>query len=501
MRTVVINRQSLGDEPLPLPEGQRLDPSWARTVFDDRRLPDGFRFVVDDDGGVAGCRYLNQYLLDAYAQRAFDLGSLANFHTYHLARLLRFIRQDRAQRRADLAGQPLAEWLTDNGEPKVDLTDATRDDLVAYRDSRSRAVEFTTLDTEIGCLTSFYRYATASHWIPVNPVPFWGARNSLMSGKRKVRQARFLTAGQTSHFLDAGLRGDGAEEDACPASPERDYVYGLLLATTGLRREEGALVLDNEIPPLAHMPADGVHVFQRTGKKGVTRSIYVTAEVAQAVDLYRATERAAAIARHQPRLRRLRRQGRLLIIDDLARLRGQPAVVVDGHSRSTLTLSDEDRARAVRILDDGTIEPLGLFIARGLPPVLGYWNELFTNARDRVHEDGSPNRPPEHITVAPHTLRHTFAVRMLAGLMAEGRQRAGDSYVLLANPVLTVKQLLGHADVKTTYEYLYAAETWHDEVPRTLRSIAAGLVGHTADDPGEDPGDVEDPEAENEDKA
>ncbi|MGG5171248.1 tyrosine-type recombinase/integrase [Pseudarthrobacter sp. J1738] len=486
MRTVFINRQLLGNEGLSLPEGQAFAVSHVREVFDERTLPDGFPFVVDDDGGVSGCRYLNQYLLDAQEQKAFDLGNMRRFHVYHLARLLRYIRRKRAQGLAVLAGQTVEDWLKTHGEPKVDLIHATRKDLVGYRDSRQGAVEFTTLDTELGCLSSFFRYATAVGWVPANPFPQWGERNTLMSGKRKVRQARFLTTAQTAHFLSAGLRGDGSDAVSRPAAPERDYAYGLLLAATGLRREEGAFVLDNEIPPLSGMPADGVHVFERIGKMGVIRSIYVTAEVARTVDLYRQTERAALVRRHQASLRRLRRQGRLLIFDGFTRLRGQPAVVNDGHPRSTLGLTDEDRARAVRILDDGSIEPLALFIARGLPPVPAYWNELFSDARDRVFELGGPNRPPAHITVTPHTFRHTFAVTMLASLMQEGRERAGDPYLLLANPVLTVKELLGHASVSTTYQYLFAAETWQGEVPRALRSLASELVGHAALDPERD---------------
>lgn len=486
MRTVFIDRQLLGNEGLSLPEGQAFDVSRVRDVFDDRKLPDGFPFVVDDDGGVSGCRYLNQYLLDAQGQRAFDLGNMRRFHVYHLARLLRYIRRQRAHGLAELAGQPVEDWLENHGEPKIDLIHATREDLVGYRDSRRGAVEFTTLDTELGCLSSFFRYATAMGWVPANPFPQWGDRNTLMSGKRKVRQARFLTTAQAGHFLSAGLRGDGSDAESRPAAPERDYAYGLLLAATGLRREEGALVLDNEIPPLSGMPADGVHVFERNGKMGVIRSIYVTAEVARNVDLYRRTERAAIVRRHQASLRKFRRQGRLLIFDGFTSLRGQPAVVSDGHARSTLGLTDEDRARAVRILDDGSIEPLGLFIARGLPPVPAYWNQLFSDARDRVFELGALDRPPAHITVTPHTLRHTFAVTILAALMQEGRERAGDPYLLLANPVLTVKELLGHANVATTYQYLYAAETWQSEVPRALRSLASGLVGHTAQNPGDD---------------
>jgi integrase len=423
-------------------------------------------------------------LLDAQEQNAFDLGNMRRFHVYHLARLLRFVRRRRAESLAESEGQAVEDWLGKHGEPKIDLIQATREDLVGYRDSRKGAVEFTTLDTELGCLSSFFRYASSMGWVRVNPFPSWAGRNTLTSGKRKVRQARFLTAPQTAHFIAAGLRGDGSALESRPAAPERDYVYGLLLAATGLRREEGALVLDHEIPLLSGFPPDGVHVFERTGKMGVTRSIYVTAEVARAIDLYRQTERAALVRRHQKVLRRLRREQRLLIVDDLTRLRGQPAVVIGGHARSTLALDDEERARAVRILDDGSIEPLGLFVARGLPPVLAYWNQLFGGARDRVFELGAPERPPAHITVTPHTLRHSFAVAMLAALMREGRERAGDPYLLLANPVLTVKELLGHASISTTYHYLYAAETWQGEVPRALRSLASGLVGHIEEAPG-----------------
>lgn len=496
MRIVLVDRHLLGQEGLPLPEGQAFDVSWVSNVFDDRGLPDGFPFVVDDDGGVDGCRYVNQYLLDAQEQNAFDLGNMRRFHVYHLGRLLRFIRHRQAESLAESAGQTVEDWLAKNGEPKIDLIQATREDLVGYRDSRKGAVEFTTLDTELGCLSSFFRYATSMGWVRANPFPSWAGRNTLTSGKRKVRQARFLTAPQTAHFLAAGLRGDGSALESRPAAPERDYVFGLLLAATGLRREEGALVLDHEIPSLSGFPPDGVHVFERTGKMGVTRSIYVTAEVARTIDLYRQTERAALVRRHQMVLRRLRREERLLIVDDLTRLRGQPAVVIGGHARSTLALDDEDRARAVRILDDGSIEPLGLFVARGLPPVLGYWNQLFSDARDRVFDLGAPERPPAHITVTPHTLRHSFAVAMLAALMQEGRERTGDPYLLLANPVLTVKELLGHASISTTYHYLYAAETWQGEVPRALRALASGFVGHTEVDPGDDLQDVSDEEGE-----
>ena len=310
MRTATISRRRLGSEPLPMPGGHVFDPAAARAVFDDRGLPDGFPFVVDDDGGLAGCRYLNQYLVEAYGQRAFDLNDLRETRLYDLTRLLRYIRQDRAERLAAAAGETVQDWIARHGEPKVDLTEVTRADLTAYHDSRRREVDPTTWDQELGRLGSFFRYATARKWMPLDPTPRWAGRNTLRDGNRKVRMSKFLTPPQAAHLLAYGLRGDKAKADDRPARPERDYSYGLLLGTTGLRRREGAFLLDHEIPPLAQMPPDGVHVFRRQGKKGVVRNIYVTAEAAQAVDLDRLTERAAIVGRHQRSLRRLRREGR-----------------------------------------------------------------------------------------------------------------------------------------------------------------------------------------------
>jgi hypothetical protein len=58
--------------------------------------------------------------------------------------------------------------------------------------------------------------------------------------------------------------------------------------------------------------------------------------------------------------------------------------------------------------------------------------------------------------------------------------------------VLTLKELLGHASVETTMHYLYAAETWTEDVPSALAATAAELIGHTKEDPGPDADNVED---------
>lgn len=477
MRIVVVQRRAHAGEVLSPRDGAASLP-WSAVVesLDRHDIPDGLPFIVDDDGSLTGCDRLNTYLLTAWRQRAYGLDSLGSFHAYHLARLLRFVRALRC------------------GE-YVDLTGTTTEDLTAYRDARQQEVQDTTLATEFGCFSSFFYFAAQVGWIEKDPIPRWGRnnRNTLISRTRRERQARFLKAAQTKHFLDVGLRGDGYDPAGAPGYPERDYVYGLLLAITGLRREECAYLLDAEVPVPDTMGSESIHVFDRLGKKQVVRSIYITPQVAHAADLYRRTERHRVVQAAQRSLRAKVRNGSLLVIDDLIEWRGNLYVATGSQRIPLVRFTNEHRAQAVRVLDDGTIDPLALFVSRsGLPPGLERWNQLFADARERVRHSGHRDQPPRHVHVTPHTMRHSYAVRMLAALMKEGRSRAGDPYLLLANPVLTVKELLGHASVQTTMHYLHTAETWTEDVPAALAATAADLVGHIESDPGPDADSIED---------
>ncbi|MBP2453488.1 tyrosine-type recombinase/integrase [Mycolicibacterium lutetiense] len=477
MRIVAVQRSTDAHEVLRAPGGAASLP-WSSVVqtLDRHDIPDGLPFIVDDDGSLTSCDRLNTYLLTAWRQRAYDLDSLRTFHAYHLARLLRFVRARR-------------------GGELVDLTATTTEDLTAYRDARQQEVQDTTLATEFGCFSSFFYFSTQVGWMEKDPIPRWGRnnRNTLISRTRRERQARFLKAAQTKHFLEVGLRGDGYDLEGAPGYPERDYVYGLLLATTGLRREECAFLLDTEVPVPNTMGSESVHIFDRLGKKQVVRSIYITAHVAHAADLYRQTERHRIAQAAQRSLRAKVREGSLLVIDALIERRGKLYVAKGSQRIPLVRFTNQNRGQAVRVLDDGTIDPLALFVSRtGLPPGLERWNQLFADARERVRHSDHRDQPPRHVHVTPHTMRHSYAVRMLAALMKEGRQRAGDPYLLLANPVLTVKELLGHASVQTTMHYLHAAETWTENVPAALAATAADLVGHTESDPGPDAETIDD---------
>jgi hypothetical protein len=105
-----------------------------------------------------------------------------------------------------------------------------------------------------------------------DPIPRCGGnnRNTLISRVRRERHARFLKAAQTKHFLNVGLRGDGYDPAAAAGYPERDYVYGLLLATTGLRREQCAYFLNAAVPVPDAMGSESIHVFDSSWQE--TRS-------------------------------------------------------------------------------------------------------------------------------------------------------------------------------------------------------------------------------------
>lgn len=137
MRISTIDRALLlGGPPLPLPHGQTFDPIIALEVLDRYGLPDGYPFALDDDGTADGCHYLNRYLLEGWQQRGLALETMRKTHIRFLTNFLRFLRARHADDEAAAQGQDLDTWLAGQGEPKLDLTDATRDDLLAYKKHR-----------------------------------------------------------------------------------------------------------------------------------------------------------------------------------------------------------------------------------------------------------------------------------------------------------------------------------------------------------------------------
>lgn len=432
------------------------EAAWAIGVLDDQRVPDGLPFLLDDDFTVGNCARINTYLSEATRQRAITIRTLRNDVVGPLRRLLQFVRDHRG---ADVC-----------------LTATTVDDLVAYKDHRRQTITEATWANEASILRGFFVFAEKARWIAADPFPVWGIRerNTLVSHYTDDRAPRAITEPELRAFLDIGLRSD--EDPEPPANAERDYLYGLVLSATGLRREEGAFLLNCEVPTANAVGLDQVATITRYGKGNRPRAVLLAGELLRQVDLYRRVERERSVAAAQRRLRRQLDNGALVLIDEIQPDR-DPTVVVDGTPRPASLLDNDVRRRLITRRDDGYLDPLSLFVSRqGEAPNMRRWNQVFSEANQRLALYAPDRRPRLLADTTPHVLRHSFAVRMLAGLMALGRQQADDPYHHLKAPLLAVQQLLGHASPETTYRYLQVAEGYDSHVPSVLVAMTASLV-------------------------
>lgn len=165
MRVFLINSSKMTGDPLTFPGGGSHDPQTTIDILDRRALSDGFPFLIEDDGRTRSCASANQYFLDALDQRAFRLAGMTNLaHSFN--KFLTTIRRKRAADAASAVGQNTQEWLSAHGEPHVDLTDVTREDLIYYRDTQQLEIAPSTLAGELQRLSSFFIYARS------NPGPY-----------------------------------------------------------------------------------------------------------------------------------------------------------------------------------------------------------------------------------------------------------------------------------------------------------------------------------------
>jgi hypothetical protein len=95
-----------------------------------------------------------------------------------------------------VTGDRLDEWLATHGEPSVDLTDATREDLLDYKRSREGRVKVTSWQAKSGPIGVFYGYAKSAGWTDVDPAAMGHGtrrRNTFRGRALITRHIRFLT--------------------------------------------------------------------------------------------------------------------------------------------------------------------------------------------------------------------------------------------------------------------------------------------------------------------
>jgi len=273
-----------------------------------------------------------------------------------------------------------------------------------------------------------------------------------------VRSAnvKWLTPRAYRMWRDVGLRGyraDGIPDDAWRGrNGDRDAAFADFLLSSGLRRREAGTLL------LAELPEADRHQRYSSGRIAAAvakcrgRYFYVSHVALKAVEAYRITTRAHAVARAQHRgvyarlpvcwvVRTIDRRGMVHWVDQ------------DGQEhKALLDVLDEADRRNLYWEDTDGLEPLAVWLTEaGLPMRPGSWNKVFTQANQRCQQQGL------ELVCSPHMLRHSMALQMLISLHYALDRRMGLTsaerryfQTVYGNVWTLVKDLLGHASEETT---------------------------------------------------
>lgn len=370
-------------------------------------------------------------------------------------------------------GRALRDWLeftAVRGVGVFDTRERLKEALGAYAAHRSCGpVESrfgpSTWAQHVSILSGFYRWAVAEGHAPAEPFTYRQARG-VYGEERAVNLAvrrrpkphvtiKYLEPDFASMFIRAlaGQRPDGSEEDRCRGRElARNAAVGDMAMATGLRLQEFTWLLVHEIPPLPPVPAAVPVPFPvpagiAKGRK--FRTTWISYEALAGVHRYLEMARPLSAAGSQWRPGR----GEPLLVTDVSPVGGK----VNGSRVRWAELRPAERARLVAP-DGGSM----VLAVRGDGGPFTAWSSLFSRASQRIRDWYEPRFPH----VFPHRLRHTFAVQTLEQLVSGhyvqaarlaadvGQDGALALYLSKADPMMVLRDLLGHSSVTTTEKYL-----------------------------------------------
>ncbi|MGH2688091.1 MAG: tyrosine-type recombinase/integrase [Actinomycetota bacterium] len=375
----------------------------------------------------------------------------------------------------------LGAWIrfvSDRSLHAIDEPSALAEAVAAYHahrrmGDRARRLSPASWNRAVTSISRFYEWAETEGLI--NRVPFsyrlWTTRGG-GSGPRTVRRnmakerqprshvsIRWLEQEYLELFLEVGLGGmlpgEGDDPRFRGREAARNAAVGHLASSSGLRAQEFSHLLVWEVPPVPADPETPVVPLVVPGviaKGDKARTTWVSPTALRHVHTYVGLERALAV-KGSP----WRPAGEALHVTDPTPIGGR----VNGRKVRWAALDLDQRRRLVA--PGGGSAQLAVTVRDA--PVTD-WEYVFASAsaRCRRFRPGFP-----HVT--PHTLRHTFAVHTLRWLVRTHMASvakllevasADPAWVLALrsqDPLMVLRDLLGHASVSTTETYLRLIDT------------------------------------------
>ncbi len=366
------------------------------------------------------------------------------------------------------------EFLALHGVGLFDSRDRLKQALGKYAGHRAAgpaALAATTWAQHMSILSLFCRWAVGEGHAGAEPFTYRTARALFNGAGREVKvnlavrrtpkphvTVKYLEADFAGLFLD-GLRGLGPDDSYRGRELARNAAIGELALATGLRLQEFSYLLSWEVPPLPPMPTDAPIPFPVPA--GVTkgrkfRTTWISYDALAAVRHYLGLDRAAT-AEGSP-WRPPPGWGEPLLVTGPGPRGGR----VNGTRRPWDLLTPGERRRLVA---PGGGSCLIAVRADGGP--FTAWPTVFERTADRIRRTSEPRFP--HVN--PRRLRHSFAIRTLERLVSghyrqaarlvagTGPDAALAFYLSKADPLMVLRDLLGHSSVLTTEKYLRKLDT------------------------------------------
>jgi integrase len=376
------------------------------------------------------------------------------------------------------------EFLADRGVGLFDTRERLKHALGTYAEHRAtgptdRRFSASTWNRHVSVLSMFYRWAVAETHARAQPFSYRVARSLFADTGRQGRvnlavrrrpkphvTIRYLEPDFTDMFCKAlrGLAPDGSPDDRFTGRElARNAAVGELALATGLRLQEFTYLLVYEIPALPPKPTEVPIPFPVPS--GVTkgrkfRTTWISYDALAELHQYRELDRA--VTADASGWRPPRRWGEPLMVTEPTDRGGR----LNGVRRGWDGLTPGERRRLIAPEGGSCL----VAVRTGGGPFTA-WASVFERTSDRIRARFEPRFP--HVN--PHRRRHSFSMSTLEHLVtghyrqaarlvtAAGADQGPDAalmfYLSKADPLMVLRDLLGHSSVLVTEKYIRRLDT------------------------------------------